>query len=163
MAGPAAATPGTAFDADAVIAIAERLRGLEGPLLPILHAVVERFGHVDARAVPLIADVLNRSRADVHGVVGFYHDFRRTPAGRHRVRQCRAEACQAMGGEELAAALERAIGNPFCATTPDGRVTLEAVYCLGNCALSPAAMVDDELVGRADLGRIETLVREAAQ
>jgi hypothetical protein len=82
MAGPAAATPGTAFDADAVIAIAERLRGLEGPLLPILHAVVERFGHVDARAVPLIADVLNLSRAEVHGVVGFYHDFRaRRPAG----------------------------------------------------------------------------------
>ncbi|WP_374450221.1 formate dehydrogenase subunit gamma [Stella sp.] len=154
MAGPAAAVPSAAFDAGAVIEIAERLRGLEGPLLPILHAILDRFGHVDDRAVPLIADVLNLSRAEVHGVVGFYHDFRRAPAGRHVVRQCRAEACQAMGGEALATGLERAYGIPFGQTTPDGRVTLEAVYCLGNCALSPAAMVDGELVGRADADAI---------
>ena len=150
MGGPAAAASSAAFDAGAVIEIAERLQGLEGPLLPILHAVMDRFGHVDEQAIPVIAEVLNLSRAEVHGVVSFYHDFRRMPAGRHVVRQCRAEACQAMGGETLAADLERQLGVSFGGTTADGRVTLEAVYCLGNCALSPAALVDGELVGRAD-------------
>lgn len=163
MAGPAAATPTAAFDAGAVTEIALRLRGLEGPLLPILHAVVERFGHVDERAIPVIAEALNLSRAEVHGVVGFYHDFRRAPAGRHVVRQCRAEACQAMGGEALAASLERQFGISFGQTTADGRVTLEAVYCLGNCALSPAAMVDGDLVGRADVEGIVARVAGAAR
>ncbi|BBK29623.1 formate dehydrogenase gamma subunit [Stella humosa] len=154
MAGPAAASSSDTFDAAVVIEIAEGLRGLDGPLLPILHAVNDRLGHVDQRAVPLIADILNLSRAEVHGVVGFYHDFRRAPAGRHRVQVCRAEACQAMGGEALASRLEQVFGVPFGQTTVDGRVTLEAVYCLGNCALSPAAMIDGEPVGRATVARI---------
>jgi len=158
MAGPAAAAEDAAFDAAAVIEIVEGLRGLEGPLLPILHAVNDRLGHVDARAVPLIAEILNLSRAEVHGVVGFYHDFRRAPAGRHRVQVCRAEACQAMGGEALVQQLERRFGIPCGQTTADRQVTLEAVYCLGNCALSPAAMVDGALVGRADGERIAAAI-----
>jgi formate dehydrogenase subunit gamma len=131
-----------AFDADACRIIAEERAEMEGALLPILHAVQDRFGYVDDAALPVIADVLNLSRAEVHGVVSFYHDFRREPARRHVVKVCRAEACQALGGERLYRELSDA-----CA---DGDVTVEAVYCLGNCALSPAAMVDGDLVGRAD-------------
>ena len=152
-------TGSAAFDEAAVTRIAEDLKALDGPLLPILHAVNDRFGQVDDRAIPLIAEVLNLSRAEVHGVVGFYHDFRREPAGRHRVKVCRAEACQSMGSDALARELERIFGVAIGGTTPDGRVTLEAVYCLGNCALSPAAMVDGELVGRADGAGIAGRVR----
>ncbi len=148
-----------AFDAAAVVRIAEDLKGLDGPLLPILHAVNDRFGHVDERALPLIAEVLNLSRAEVHGVVGFYHDFRRQPAGRHRVKVCRAEACQSMGSDALARDLERIFGIAVGETTTDGRVTLDAVYCLGNCALSPAVMVDGELIGRADGAAVAERVR----
>jgi len=143
--------------------IIAELRALDGPLLPILHGLQERFGYVDTRAVPMIAHALNLSRADVHGVVSFYHDFRGQPAGRHVIKLCRAEACQSMGADRLAAELERALGIRFGATTPDGRVTLEAVYCLGNCALSPAAMVDGKLHGRIDAPSALALVRGARQ
>ena len=127
---------------------AERQR--EGPLLPILHGLVEAFGYVPEPAVPLVADALNLSRAEVHGVVSFYHDFRREPAGRHVVKLCRAESCQAAGCDRLADHLEERLGVGFGETTMDGRVTLEAIYCLGLCAVSPAALVDDEPVGRLD-------------
>jgi formate dehydrogenase subunit gamma len=146
------------WDAEAAREIAERLKPLEGPLLPILHAFTERFGHVSNEAIVLVADVLNLTRAEVQGVVSFYHDFRREPAGRHVVKVCRAEACQSMGSEALAARLERALGISFGDTTPDRRVTLEEVYCLGNCALSPSIMVDGELHGRADEGKVLALV-----
>jgi len=138
--------------------IATELKELDGALLPILHAFVQHFGHITSEAIILIADVLNLTRADVQGVVSFYHDFRSTPAGRYVVKLCRAEACQSMGAEELAANLERALGIKFGETTPDGRVTLEAVYCLGNCALSPAVLINNQLRGRADESKILYMV-----
>src|SRR3954468_24980633 len=126
----------------------------EGPLLPILHGFMEAFGYVPEPAVPMLAEALNLSRAEVHGVVTFYHDFRREPAGRHVVKLCRAESCQAMGCERLAGHLEQKLGIAFGETTVDGQVTLEAIYCLGLCALSPAAIVDDRVVGRLDEARL---------
>jgi formate dehydrogenase subunit gamma len=147
-----------AWDDDTAREIATASKDVAGPLLPILHALNEHFGYVDERAVPMVADVLNLSRAEVHGVISFYHDFRREPAGRHVIRVCRAEACQSMGGEGVVAALERALGIPCGGTTPDGRVTMEAVYCLGNCALSPAALIDGKLYGRVDAERALGLV-----
>jgi formate dehydrogenase subunit gamma len=132
----------------------------EGPLLPILHGLVETFGYVPEPAVPLVADALNLSRAEVHGVVSFYHDFRREPAGRHIVKLCRAESCQAAGCERLADHLEERLAVGFGETTMDGRVTLEAIYCLGLCALSPAAMIDDRLVARLDEERLDAVLAE---
>lgn len=152
-----------AFDADAVRAIASEFASLEGPLLPILHAINDRFGHVAEAAVPVVADVLNLSRAEVHGVVTFYHDFRRTPAGRHVVKVCGAEACQSMGGRHLAADLQAALGIELGGTTADGEVTLETVYCLGNCALSPALLVDGELHGRVDPTRMRSILAGVAR
>lgn len=136
--------------------------GEEGALLPILHAVQETFGHVPREAEPLIADMLNLSRADVHGVISFYHDFRREPAGRHVLRLCRAEACQSMGSEAHARRLLDSLGLDWGGTTPDGRITVEAVYCLGLCATAPSALFDDEPVGRVDQARLDELVAEAA-
>ncbi len=154
------ASPVSAFEADRVRAIAMELATLDGPLLPILHAVNDRLGHVDEQAIPVIAEVLNLSRAEVHGVVTFYHDFRRQPAGRHVLKVCRAEACQSMGCERLVERLEDELGVEMGGTTPDGRVTLETVYCLGNCALSPAVMLDGELHGRVDDARCGDLLRK---
>jgi formate dehydrogenase subunit gamma len=136
-------------------------RDQPGALLPILHAMQEAFGYVDDAAIPIIAKELNLSRAEVHGVVTFYHDFRRRPAGRHVLRLCRAESCQAMGSERLAEGLRGRLGIDFGATTPDGGVTLEAVYCLGNCALSPAAIFDGQLHGRLDERKLDGLLRAA--
>jgi formate dehydrogenase subunit gamma len=127
-------------------------------LIEILHAVQSRLSHVPEMAVPVIAEALNLSRADVHGVVSFYHDFRRTAPGRHRLRLCRAEACQSMGARKLAAHAEKKLGVAFGETTPDGAVTLEAVYCLGNCALAPAAMIDGALKGRLDEKTLDALI-----
>lgn len=158
MLGKDRAAFASAWNAQAAREIAEDLKNLEGPLLPILHAFNERFGHIGNEAIVLVADVLNLTRAEVQGVVGFYHDFRREPAGRHVIKVCRAEACQSMGSEALAARLERALGIAFGDTTSDRRVTLEEVYCLGNCALSPAVMVDGELYGRADEAKVLALV-----
>lgn len=146
------------FNADQVREIAERMKGLAGPLLPILHAINDQCGFVDERALPIIADVLNLTRAEVQGVVSFYHDFRRAPAGRHVVKICRAEACQAMGAERLITELESAFKIKLGETSPDGRVTLEPVYCLGNCALSPAALIDGRLYGRLDAARVQAQV-----
>jgi formate dehydrogenase subunit gamma len=125
-------------------------------LLEILIALNETRGYVDARAIPVIAEELNLSRADVHGVMSFYHDLRERPAGQHVVKVCCAEACQAQGAHALLAELEAALGIALGETTPDGQVTLEAVYCLGNCALGPAALVDGELAGRCDAERVLT-------
>ena len=133
-------------------------RDQPGGLLPLLHAVQEAFGYVDDAAVPAIAKALSLSRAEVHGVLTFYHDFRRQPAGRHVLRLCRAESCQSMGSEALAEGLKRRLGIEFGDTTPDGRITLESVYCLGNCALSPAAMLDGRLHGRLDERRLDGLL-----
>ena len=135
--------------------------GAEGPLLPILHALQAEFGYVDREAEPMIAQALNISRAEVHGVVTFYHDFRPEPAGEHVLRLCRAEACQAAGCEALVDRAERALGTPVGTTAPGGRVTLEAVYCLGLCALAPSAMLDGKVIGRLDAGRLDALIAEA--
>jgi formate dehydrogenase subunit gamma len=144
----------------------ERIReqlGLEGPLLPVLHALQEEFGYIDEAAEPLIAAALNRSRAEIHGVVTFYHDFRRAPAGRHVIKLCRAEACQAAGGDALAAQMQARLGVALGETAADGSVTLEPVYCLGLCATAPAAMVDGRLVGRLDGERLEAVLAQALQ
>jgi formate dehydrogenase subunit gamma len=140
--------------------IAEHIRD-EGPLLPILHAFIEAFGYIDQEAEPLIADALNVSRAEVHGVVTFYHDFRRTPAGRHVLKLCRAEACQAAGGNAIAARAEQRLGVALGKTAADGSVTLEPVYCLGLCATAPAAILDGKVVGRLDDARLDALIAEA--
>ena len=140
--------------------IVNELKGLEGPLLPILHELQEEFGHVPQAAVPVIADELNLSRAEVHGVVTFYHDFRARPAGRHVLKLCQAEACQSMGSDAVAAKIKQLLGIDFHETTHDGSVTLEPVYCLGLCACSPSAMLDGEVIGRLDDEKIEEIVAE---
>jgi formate dehydrogenase subunit gamma len=135
---------------DRIAEILEAHQGLEGPLLPILHAIQEAFGFVPDSAVPQIAAALMLSKAEVHGVISFYHDFRSAPAGRHVLKLCRAEACQTVGAEVVADRIKQALGIDWHETTADGRVTLEPVFCLGLCACGPAAMVDGRLVGRVD-------------
>jgi formate dehydrogenase subunit gamma len=132
---------------------------LEGPLLPILHAVQHEWGHIPEPAVPAIAQALNLGRAEVHGVVSFYHDFRGSPAGQTVVKVCAAEACQAQGGRDLVAATLKAFGLSTYGTTLDGKVTVEPIYCLGLCACGPAAMVDGQLLGRAT----PAMLKEAAK
>src|SRR5271154_6559644 len=139
--------------------IAEHAR-LEGATLVILHALQEAFGYVPEPAIPMIAQALNLSRAEIHGVFTFYHDFRHAPAGRHVVKLCRAEACQAAGGDALAARAEARLGIKFGGTTADGRVTLEPIYCLGLCSVSPSAMIDGRIVGRLDEKKLDALVAE---
>ena len=134
--------------------------GPEGPLLPILHEVQAAFGHVPQAALPQIAEALRMTRAEVHGVMTFYHDFRAAPAGKHVLKLCRAEACQSMGADRVAAHAQARLGVDWHETTPDGRVTLEPVYCLGLCACAPAAMVDGRVVGRVDEARVGALIAE---
>ncbi|MDX2257924.1 MAG: formate dehydrogenase subunit gamma [Hyphomicrobiaceae bacterium] len=148
---------------DRTRAIVARHLHREGPLLPILHDVLAEFGCVPEQAVPVIAEELNLSRAEVHGVVTFYHDFRRAPAGRHMVKMCRAEACQAMGAERLVAHAEKRLGVTCGETSADGRVSLEAIYCLGLCATGPAAMVDGRLVGRLDEQSLAAVLKETVR
>ncbi len=133
----------------------------EGPTLVILHALQEAFGYVPEPAIPMIAAALNLSRAEIHGVFTFYHDFRHKPAGRHVLKLCRAEACQAAGGDALAARAEAKLGISLGNTTADARVTLEPIYCLGLCATAPSAMLDGRIVGRLDEKRLDALVAEA--
>lgn len=137
--------------------------GVEGPLLPILHAVQELYGYVPEAAVPVIAEELNLTRAEVHGVVTFYHDFRHAPAGRHVVKLCRAEACQSVGCDDLIAHAERRLGVAMGETSPDGRVTLEPIFCLGLCATAPSGLVDGRLVGRLDRAAIDAIAAEVEQ
>ncbi|MBT9244723.1 formate dehydrogenase subunit gamma [Gemmobacter fulvus] len=134
--------------------------GMEGPLLPILHAIQAEFGHVPQAALPVIAQNLTLSRAEVHGVMSFYHDFREEPAGRHVLKLCRAEACQAMGADRVAAHAQKRLGIEWHETTADGAVTLEPVFCLGLCACAPAALVDGRVVGRVDEARFDALLAE---
>jgi formate dehydrogenase subunit gamma len=143
--------------------IVEEMKTLEGPLLPILHEIQDEFGYVPQEALPVIASGLNLSRADVYGVVSFYHDYRDQPAGRHVLKVCRAESCQAMGGDEMADRLREALGVDWHGTSEDGAVTLEPVYCLGLCACSPTAMLDGEVIGRLDQERIGEIVAEVRQ
>jgi formate dehydrogenase subunit gamma len=133
----------------------------EGPALPILHALQAAFGHVPEAAVRMVAEALNLSRAEVHGVVTFYHDFRHELPGRHVLKLCRAEACQAAGGDALAARAAAKLGVAIGHTAADRSVTLEAVYCLGLCATAPSAMLDGRVVGRLDAARLDGLLVEA--
>jgi formate dehydrogenase subunit gamma len=149
--------------ADRADEIAAAHLSLEGPLLPILHAVQHEFGHIPDAAIPRIADRLNISKAEVHGVVSFYHDFRSAPAGRHVVKLCRAEACQSMGADALIAHAETRLGIGLHETTRDGAVTLEPVFCLGLCACGPAAMIDGRIVARLDTARLDALLDEVAR
>jgi formate dehydrogenase subunit gamma len=145
---------------DLVREIVDAHRGVAGATLPILHKVQEALGYVPDSALPIIANGLNISRAEMYGVVTFYHDFRREPPGRHVVKLCRAEACQAVGGREVADRLQKRLGLDFGETSADGRVTLEAVYCLGLCACAPSAMVDGRLVGRIDGAEADRIAAE---
>jgi len=134
---------------------------MEGAVLPILHEMQETFGCVPEAAVPLIAEALNLSRAEIHGTVTFYHDFRKEPPGRRVLKLCRAESCQAAGGDALAARAEEKLGVEMGGTTLDNRVTLEAVYCLGLCHSSPAAMLESRVFGMLDEQKLDALVKEA--
>jgi formate dehydrogenase subunit gamma len=159
MSGLAAArSHANPWDNDAARSIVQEHKNLEGALLPILHALNDHFGYVDADAVPIIADELNLSRAEVHGVVSFYHDFRKEPAGRHVVKVCRAEACQSMDGRRLEDHVEKRLKTEFGTTSADRLYTLEAVYCLGLCACSPTMMIDGELHARMTPERFDALI-----
>jgi formate dehydrogenase subunit gamma len=139
---------GQSWDADRALARIREFEHLPGALLPILHALQDEFGYIDKAAIEPVAEALNISHAEVHGVITFYHDFRRTPPGRHILRMCRAEACQSMGCEGMIRHVENRLGAKLGETSEDGSFTLEPVFCLGNCALSPAIMLDGKLYGR---------------
>lgn len=149
------------WDAARAAQIIASEKGREGATLVILHALQEAFGYVPEPAIPMIAEALTLSRAEVHGVFTFYHDFRKEPAGKHVLKLCRAEACQAAGGDALAERCEKKLGIQFGNTTADGRVTLEPIYCLGLCSTAPSAMLDGRLVGRLNERRLDALVAEA--
>ncbi|MGG7567165.1 formate dehydrogenase subunit gamma [Rhodovulum sp. DZ06] len=149
-------------EAAEIQAIIDARLSLEGPLLPILHDLQAAFGHIPEEAVTLAAAALNLTRAEVHGVVSFYHDFRKAPAGRKVLKICRAESCQSVGGAAIAEAALAKLGVDWHETTPDGAVTVEPVYCLGLCANGPAAMLGDKPVARLDdEARLAALLKEA--
>jgi formate dehydrogenase subunit gamma len=151
------------FDSDAqqtVTRIVSELKHMPGALLPVLHGVQDALGYVPAAAVPIIADALNLSRAEVHGVISFYHYFRESPPGRHTIHLCRAEACQSMNQRSLEAHAKQRLGVDFHQTTANGAFSFEPVYCLGNCACSPAVMVDGELYGRVTPERFDDIVAQ---
>lgn len=145
-------------------AAVERLMGAmvgkRGVLLPLLHALQDELGHIPAHAVPIIAEALNLSRAEVHGVLSFYHDFRDRPAARHVVKLCRAESCQARGGSTIEAAFAERLGIAMGQESADGKVALEPIYCLGLCAIGPNALIDDRPVARIDATAVERIAAE---
>lgn len=144
--------------AETVETLVQEHAGGIGPLLPVLHGMQERMGYVPAEAIPLIARALNLSRAEVYGVMQFYHDFREDPPGDHLIQLCRAEACQAMGSRALEAHARRKLGIDYGETTPDGRFSLEPVYCLGNCACTPSVRIDDAIHARVTPERFDDLL-----
>lgn len=146
--------------AQRVRAVVEAHQSDRGALLPVLHGIQAEFGYIDSQAVSIIADELNISRADVHGVLTFYTDFRSEPAGTTTVRVCRSEACQAVGAEELVDDAKQVFGVDIGQTTPDGSVTLEQVFCLGNCALGPAVQINGRMYGRLDRSRLVEILAE---
>ena len=144
----------------AVAAVVSTLKDKPGALLPVLHGIQDALGYVPAAAVPIVAESLNLSRAEVHGVISFYHYFRESPPGRHTLHMCRAEACQSMNQRGLEAHAKERLGVDFHQTTANGTFSFEPVYCLGNCACSPAIMIDGELYGRVTPDRFDELVSE---
>lgn len=141
-----------------VEAAVEAHRGRIGALLPVLHAIQDKLGHVPPDAVPMIASALSMSRAEVHGVIAFYHDFRAEPPGEHTVQLCRAEACQAMGSRELERHALQKLGVGYGETTPNGLFTVEPVYCLGNCACAPSIRINDDIHARVSPARFDELI-----
>ena len=152
-----------AWDDDRANEIIDGFKAVRGGLLPALHAVQEEFGYVDDRVMPVLAKTFNLSNADVFGVITFYHDFKRTRPGRHTIKVCRAEACQSMGSEQLLADIKKRLNVELGGKTADGEFSLEQVFCLGNCALSPAIMVDHMVYGRVTGERVEAIVKGLAQ
>ena len=150
------------WDRDAVESISQSLKDKPGALMLILRRVQDSLGWVPPDSVPMIAKILNLSRAEVHGVVTFYHDFRHAPPGKNVIKVCRAESCQAMGAVALAEHIKERLSCEFGATSPDGEFTLEAIYCFGNCACSPAVMVNGKLLGRATPKRFDDLIAKTA-
>lgn len=151
------------FDAQSVAAVDRIVAGhadQPGALLPILHGIQKELGFIPAEAVGRIAEGLNLSRAEVHGVISFYHYFRQHRPGRHVIQLCRAEACQAVNSEDTEAHARRCLGIDYHGTTADGQFTLEAAYCLGNCAAGPSVMIGDRLYGRVTPERFDELVKE---
>ena len=146
-----------------ITALLDQHRDTPGGLLPLLHAVQDELGYIPTEKVPAIANAMNLSRAEVHGVISFYHDFRTQPGGRHTLQICRAEACQAMGSRVLEAHAKDALGVDFGGTTADGAITLEPVYCLGNCACSPSVRIDDNVYARVDPSRLDELLAELGE
>jgi formate dehydrogenase subunit gamma len=144
-----------------VLQVCKDLKSVAGPLIPILHGVQTALGHIPKDAVPLLASELNITLAEVHGVLTFYHYFRTEPCGRHVLYLCRAEACQSVGAAALEHHAKQTLGIDFHETTSDGAVTLEPVYCLGNCALGPSVRMDDQLQGRVTPDRFDEWVVEA--
>jgi formate dehydrogenase subunit gamma len=152
--------PASTGIAERTAQVIEDFKELEGPLLPILHGIQDEFGYVPQESLPVIAEALNLSRAEVHGVVTFYHDYRSHPAGRHVLKLCQAEACQSMGSGAIAAKMKQLLGIGFHETTKDGAVTLEPVYCLGLCACAPSAMLDGDVIGRLDNDKLDEIMAE---
>jgi formate dehydrogenase subunit gamma len=149
------------WNPDRAADIIAEFAGIEGPAMPILHEIQHTFGFVPDAVIPMIADALNTSRAEVFGTVSFYHDFRRELPGRHVVKLCRAEACQAAGGDRLAERAEQRLGVKLGETTSDRRVTIEPIYCLGLCATAPSAMLDGRMIGRLDEQKLDAILSEA--
>ena len=149
------------WNVDQASAIIESFTAVEGAALPMLHGLQAAFGYVPRQALPMVADTLNISRAEIHGIVSFYHDFRELPAGRHVLKLCRAEACQSLGGQRLAETVLRRLAIDWGGTTADGSLTIDAVYCLGLCACAPAALFDGEPIGRLDPLALGELVNHA--
>ncbi len=150
-----------AWDNERAVTLVEQRKNMPGALLPILHALQEEFGYVDASVVPVIADALNLSKADVHGTMSFYHDFRHHPPGKHVLKMCRAESCQSMGCDDVIAHVEKRLGAKLGETTADGSFTLSPIYCLGNCSLSPAVMLDGKPYGRVSKEVADFLIDDA--
>ncbi len=149
------------WSSDAVRTILDQHQGVPGALLPILHAIQDSQGYVPPDSVPMIAKSLNLSRAEVHGVITFYHYFRETPPGRKTVYVCRAESCQSMGSDILEAHAKKSLGVDYYENTADGQFSLEPVYCLGNCACSPSVMIDNEVHGRVTPDRFDEIIKAA--
>jgi formate dehydrogenase subunit gamma len=149
---------GTPWNAEIAREIISQHLMMEGAALPILQALQRTFGHIPKEAVPMVAEALNLTRAEVHGIVTFYHDLRREPAGRHVLQLCRAEACQSMGADALADHAQAMLGVKWGETTRDGAMSLEPVFCLGLCACAPSAVFDGKPIGRLDRPRLDSLL-----
>ncbi|MFT5501675.1 MAG: formate dehydrogenase subunit gamma [Woeseiaceae bacterium] len=153
----------TKYDAAIATEIIQSFNAKPEMLVQILHAFITRYSYVSEQAIRQIANEINLSRAEVHGVVSYYHDFRTEPPGKHVVKICQAESCQAMGSRELTAHAEQTIGAQINSTTKDGNITLEPIYCLGNCACSPAIMIDEKVYGRVDAEKLDGLIDRCAR